>query len=218
MGVVMGMKGMLLTDRDRQIVDFLNAGFVGTSKIIEKLFFTDATACRRRLCRLAEHEVVNRTREIEYLPYLYFTKPSSKNNLDYKLKVAEFYAELHSLNLEIVEVQIDHKLFNVTFDLRLVMCYKSNNYVIYINCTKRDVYANQFKDYCEHHKYHHEDQLKKSNAVNYFQVAYADRCLNKHSKCLFINKNSDDLSSILTVLEHFHKSRENKKILNWDLI
>ena len=66
------------TKRDRKIISFLEQGFIGTSEMIDRLFFNSPVSCRRRLARMTEKGWIDRVRADESTPYIYFAPQHQK--------------------------------------------------------------------------------------------------------------------------------------------
>lgn len=113
------MKRIILTERDNQIIDFLNNYKCATTSTISKLFFNDSLRpCNRRLKHLREHGFIKSSQE-----YVSTEKIHYINKKPTQLKhscICSQFACMMKLNENIIKEKIEFKIGNVRSDLLMI--------------------------------------------------------------------------------------------------
>lgn len=128
------MKRIILTERDNNIIEFLNNYKCATTSTISKLFFNDSLRpCNRRLKHLREHGFIKSSQE-----YISTEKIHYINKKPTQLKhscICSQFACMMKLNDNIIKEKIEFKIGNVRCDL-LMINDKPEIYLIEICNTK----------------------------------------------------------------------------------
>lgn len=128
------MKRIILTERDNQIIDFLNNYKCATTSTISKLYFNDSLRpCNRRLKHLREHGFIKSSQE-----YISTEKVHYINKKPTQLKhscICSQFACMMKLNDNIIKEKIEFKIGNVRCDL-LMINDKPEIYLIEVCNTK----------------------------------------------------------------------------------
>ena len=117
-----------LTDRDIQIIDFLKLNKCADTETLSHIFFNSSLrACQNRLKKLVDNGNIKAFRENILTQNIYYVR---RKPISYKhaLKVTQFIAELHKLNIEIIKYRVPYKVGNVIADALFII--KINNQVI----------------------------------------------------------------------------------------
>jgi hypothetical protein len=103
---------MLITERDKRIVDWLEEMKVAKSGQIERVFFRGNSQskilCNRRLLRLYKGKVIKRDRAFINTEFIYYTKKIQQ--VDHSLYVTEFYTQLVGLGGEVLAFETEKSL------------------------------------------------------------------------------------------------------------
>lgn len=105
-----------LTDRDLQLIEFLKLNKCADTESLSHIFFNSSLrACQHRLKKLADIGEVKSFRENILTQNIYYInrKPTSYKHA---LKVTQFIAELHKLDIEIIKSKVPYKLENIIAD------------------------------------------------------------------------------------------------------
>lgn len=122
------MKRIKLTDRDIEIIEFLKLNKCADTETLSHIFFNSSLrACQNRLKKLADNGNIKAFRENILTQNIYYVR---RKPISYKhaLKVTQFIAELHKLNIEIIKYRVPYKVGNVIADALFVI--KVNNQAI----------------------------------------------------------------------------------------
>ena len=122
------MKRIKLTDRDIEIIEFLKLNKCADTETLSRIFFNSSLrACQNRLKKLVDNGNIKAFRENILTQNIYYVR---RKPISYKhaLKVTQFIAELHKLNIEIIKYRVPYKVGNVIADALFIV--KVNNQVI----------------------------------------------------------------------------------------
>ncbi len=122
------MKRIKITDRDKEIVEFLRANKCADTETLSNIFFNSSLrACQNRLKKLVDNGNIKAFRENILTQNIYYVR---RKPISYKhaLKVTHFIAELHKLNIEIIKYRVPYKLSNIIADALFII--KINNQAI----------------------------------------------------------------------------------------
>ena len=114
------MKRIILTDRDNQIIEFLETYKIANTSTIANIFFNGSKRpCSRRLKHLKEHGFINSTQEFVCLEMVYYIgrKPTQ---IKHSTIVSSFIGKLCEYNIEILKTKVEFKIDNIRSDLLLV--------------------------------------------------------------------------------------------------
>lgn len=122
------MKRIKLTDRDIEIIEFLKLNKCADTETLSHIFFNSSLrACQNRLKKLVDNGNIKAFRENILTQNIYYVR---RKPISYKhaLKVTQFIAELHKLNIEIIKYRVPYKLSNIIADALFII--KINNQAI----------------------------------------------------------------------------------------
>lgn len=135
------MKGLMLQDRDKQVLDFLEKYKCATTADITKAFYKNSKVSNRRLKLMRENGLIKSTREYVSQGYTHYIN-KKPTNLEHSLKLSSFIAELLDKEIEILKSFTEYKVGNVRSDCLLVLKYKDKvklYFVEVINYKKFDI-------------------------------------------------------------------------------
>lgn len=113
------MKRIILTERDNQIIEFLNNYKCATTSTISKLFFNDSLRpCNRRLKHLREHGLIKSSQEYVSTEKVHYIN-KKPTQLKHSCICSEFACKM-KLENNILKEKIEYKIGNVRADLLLI--------------------------------------------------------------------------------------------------
>lgn len=125
------MKRIILTERDNQIIEFLNQYKCATTSTIANLFFNGSRRpTTRRLKHLREHGFIKSSQEYVSIEQIHYVskKPSQ---LRHSCILSNFISKLHENNIEIIKTKVEFKIDNIRSD-GLVICKINNDLKIFL--------------------------------------------------------------------------------------
>lgn len=124
------MKRIVLTERDKQIIDFLSEYKCATTTTISNIFFNGSKRpTTRRLKLLREHGLINSAQEFVCLEQIHYINKKPKQ-IKHTIIETNFISKLYENNIEILKLKKEFKIGNVRSDLLLV-CKIDNKALIY---------------------------------------------------------------------------------------
>lgn len=99
---------MIVTARDRKVIDFISEFNVATTSIIQELFYPSIRVAQNRLKLMYDNKILKRDREHISNQYYYYINRKPKQ-IYHNILLVKFYKELKKL----VEVKIFDKEFEV---------------------------------------------------------------------------------------------------------
>ena len=108
---------MRLTDRDNQIIEFIEICGVVDTETICKMFFSDGLRpCQIRLKQLVDNKYIKKIERETFLDQNVFYINKKPKQIKHKLLFSKFIAELVGLGAEIVKIKSPLKINNVIAD------------------------------------------------------------------------------------------------------
>lgn len=132
---------VILTDRDREILETLDVLRVMTSSQIQRLFFTTQPGCARRLKQLTNHKIIKVHKE-QFQENIYYRKKLLNQQRKSGLLLSEFYVLCKTNNVNIVEFKREYEIPNTKIRADGRMIVRINNidyeFLIEVNLTHFD--------------------------------------------------------------------------------
>ena len=124
------MKRIVLTERDKQIINFLSEYKCATTSTLAIVFFNGSKRpTTRRLKLLREHGLINSDQEFVCLEQTHYINKKPKQ-IKHTIIETNFISKLYENNIEILKLKKEFKIGNVRSDLLLV-CKMNNKALIY---------------------------------------------------------------------------------------
>ena len=124
------MKRIVLTERDKQIIDFLSEYKCATTSTLAIIFFKGSKRpTTRRLKLLREHGLINSAQEFVCLEQIHKINKKPKQ-IKHTIIETNFISKLYENKIEILKLKKEFKIGNVRSDLILV-CKMNNKALIY---------------------------------------------------------------------------------------
>ena len=128
------MKRIILTDRDKQIIEFLNDFKCATTTAIANMFFNRSLRpTQRRLKYLREHGYIKSYQANILSENIHYIK-KRPSQLQHSLILSSFISELKKSDIEILKYKVSYKLENIIADCFLAVRYKDKNHIYFIEC------------------------------------------------------------------------------------
>lgn len=131
------MKRIVITDRDKQVLQFLEDFKIAYTSTISIMFFNNnLRVTQRRLKFLREHGYIKSQQQHMGEEYIHYIKRAPKQ-LKHSLILSKFMGELKGHGIEILKYKVSYKLENVIADCFLAIRYIDKNYIYFIeveNC------------------------------------------------------------------------------------
>lgn len=128
------MKKIILTDRDKQIIEFLNDFKCATTTTISNMFFNGSLRpTQRRLKNLREHGYI-RSYQVDILSENIHYIKKRPTQLQHSLILSSFISELKKADIEILKYKVSYKLENIIADCFLAIRYKEKNHIYFVEC------------------------------------------------------------------------------------
>lgn len=113
------MKRIILTERDNQIIEFLNLYKCASTSTISKLFFNNSLRpCNRRLKHLREHGFIKSSQEYVSTEKIHYIN-KKPTQLKHSCLCSEFASKM-KLENNILKEKIEYKIGNVRADILLI--------------------------------------------------------------------------------------------------
>ena len=136
------MKRILLTDRDQQILDFLNDYKCASTSTLANIFFKGSKRpCSRRLQQLREHGFIKSSQEFVCLEQIHYTN-KKPTQLKHSTILTNFIGMLYKSDIEILKDKVEFKIDNIRSDLLLVCNVNGKTKIYFVevcNTKKFDV-------------------------------------------------------------------------------
>lgn len=126
------MKRIILTERDKQIIEFLNLYKCATTSTISKLFFNNSLRpCNRRLKHLREHGFIKSSQEYVSIEKIHYIN-KKPTQLKHCCLVSELIAQIHKIGATILKSRLEFKVGNVRCDLFIALNYNNKNHIFFV--------------------------------------------------------------------------------------
>lgn len=126
------MKRIILTDRDKEIIQFLKDFKVATTTTISDLYFNSSLRpCQRRLKYLCEHGYIKSYQQNVITEKLHYVRKKPVN-LKHALILSEFISKLKLNNIEVLKYKVPYKLDNVIADAFIAIRVNNNNLIYFV--------------------------------------------------------------------------------------
>lgn len=126
------MKRIVITDRDKQIIQFLKDFKVATTTTISDIYFNSSIRpCQRRLKYLCEHGYIKSYQETIITEKIHYVR-KKPINLKHALILSDFIAKLKINNIEVLKCKVPYKLENVIADAFIAIRINSQNYIYFV--------------------------------------------------------------------------------------
>lgn len=136
------MKRIILTNRDQEILNFLNEYKCANTSTIANIFFNGSKRpCNRRLKNLREHGFIKSSQEFVCLEQIHYIS-KKPTQIKHSTIVSNFIGELYKNNIEIIKTKLEFKIYNVRSDLLLVAKVNGKTKIYFIevcNTKKFDI-------------------------------------------------------------------------------
>lgn len=126
------MKKIVITNRDKEIIEFLKDFKVATTTTISNLFFNSSIRpCQRRLKYLNEHGHIKSYQENVITEKIHYIK-RKPTNLQHALILSEFIAKLKLNNIELIKYKVPYKLNNIIADAFIAVRVQNENRIYFV--------------------------------------------------------------------------------------
>lgn len=126
------MKKIIITDRDKEIIQFLKDFKVASTNTISDLFFNSSLRpCQRRLKYLCEHGYINSYQENVITEKIHYVK-RKPTNLQHALILSQFMAKLKINNIEIIKYKVPYKFENIIADAFIAVRADNKNLIYFV--------------------------------------------------------------------------------------
>lgn len=126
------MKRIVITDRDKEIIQFLKDFKVATTTTISDLYFNSSIRpCQRRLKFLSEHGYIKSYQENVITEKIHYVgrKPI---NLKHALILSDFISKLKLNDIEIIKYKVPFKIENLIADAFIAIKKHNKNYIYFV--------------------------------------------------------------------------------------
>lgn len=126
------MKRIVITERDKEIIQFLKDFKVATTTTIADIYFNSSIRpCQRRLKHLSEHGYIKSYQENIITEKIHYVRKKPVN-LKHALILSEFIAKLKINNIEILKYKVPYKIDNVIADAFIAIKVNNQNYIYFV--------------------------------------------------------------------------------------
>lgn len=126
------MKRIIITTRDKEIIQFLKDFKVATTTTISDIYFNSSIRpCQRRLKYLSEHGYIKSHQENIISEKIHYVtrKPV---NLKHALILSQFISELKKLDIEILKYKVPYKIGEVIADAFIAIKINNQSYIYFV--------------------------------------------------------------------------------------
>lgn len=117
---------MILTERDKRVLDFISEFKIATTDTIQEIFYPSLFVAQRRLKKMYDYQLLNRDRSYVSSQYMYYiNKP---RQIRHSLILSNFYKELNKL-VDIKYFEREFTLNNIRSDGFVAYRYNNKNYI-----------------------------------------------------------------------------------------
>lgn len=126
------MKKIVITNRDKEIIQFLKDFKAATTTTISDLFFNSSVRpCQRRLKFLNEHGYIKSYQENVITEKIHYIK-RKPTNLQHALILSKFIAKLKISNIEILKYKVHYKIDNIIADAFIAIRVQNENRIYFV--------------------------------------------------------------------------------------
>ena len=126
------MKRIILTDRDKEIIQFLKDFKVANTTTISDLYFNSSLRpCQRRLKYLCEHGYIKSYQENVISEKIHYLK-RKPTNLQHALILSKFISKLKLDGIEIIKYKVPFKIENLIADAFIAIKKDNKNYIYFV--------------------------------------------------------------------------------------
>lgn len=126
------MKRIVITERDKEIIQFLKDFKVATTTTIADIYFNSSIRpCQRRLKHLSEHGYIKSYQENIITEKIHYVRKKPVN-LKHALILSEFISKLKINNIEILKYKVPYKIDNVIADAFIAIKVNNQNYIYFV--------------------------------------------------------------------------------------
>lgn len=155
---------MIVTDRDKKVLDFLDKFKVATTDTIHEFFYPSLRVAQNRLKLLTDNKLLKRERDHFTRQYIYYVRKPKQ--LRHSLLLTDFYREMHKLaKIELFEKEFE--IGNIRADGLIAYKYKNKGYIAFVEVQ----IANTSLDVEKYEKLYRNKKYKKYFPV--FPLVYA---------------------------------------------
>lgn len=170
------MKRIILTERDKEIIQFLKDFKVATTTIIADLYFNSSIRpCQRRLKYLYEHGYIKSYQETVITEKIHYVR-KKPTNLKHALILSEFISKLKLNNIEVIKYKVPYKLDNVIADAFIAIRVNNKNLIYFVEVEN----TKQF-DLEKYEKLYYSRNWKEVFPIFPGIIVISDRKVNKNS-------------------------------------
>jgi hypothetical protein len=170
----------MLTNRDYEIVDFINKFKVANSFQIQKVFNMSQTVANRRLRQIVKNKEIDRMRDYCSMNYLYYTEKPTKH----KLIATEFYSRL--VNVDIIKFEREYVVGNIRSDIYCECKYNDYMYFMFVEIQLSNIEP----DIKKYEDYYYSGDWKEKFKVFPRIIVISDRIFKINSELKIIQINS----------------------------
>jgi len=183
---------MIVTDRDRKVIDFLNTFKVATTDTIQELFYPSLRVAQKRLKLMYDNKLIKRERDHFTAQYIYYIRKPKQ--LRHDLLLTNFYKEMNQLvKIEVFEKEIP--IGDIRPDGLIAYRHKKKGFIA---CIEVQI-ANKPLDVEKYEKLYRSGRYKKYFPV--FPLVYAitnKKIPDTELKIIRVNEDMSNLREILS--------------------
>lgn len=190
---------MIITDRDKAVLDFLNKFKIATTSTIAELFYPSLRYAQDRLLKLYKAKFIKRSRNNFTQEYYYYIKQKPKQ-LRHHLLLTDFYREMHKIaDIEIFEKEV--YMEGVHPDGVIAYKYKNKGYIA---CIEIYISHNPL-NLKKYEKFYYSNKYKKYFPVFPLIFVITDRKIPQTKlKVIQINENMSNLKEVLIWIKNYY--------------
>ena len=136
------MKRIVLTDRDNNILEFLQIYKCATTSTLANIFFNGSKRpCSRRLKHLREHGFINSSQEFVCLEQIHYIN-KKPTQLKHSTILTNFIGLLYLNNVELLKTKVEYSIEHLRSDMLLVCKINGKTQIFFIevcNTKKFDI-------------------------------------------------------------------------------
>lgn len=139
------MKRIVLTQRDKEIIKFLEEYKCATTSTIAQIFFNNSKRpTTRRLKLLKDYNLISSSQEFVCLEQVHYLNKKPKQ-LKHTIIETNFIAKLYQNNIEILKLKKEFKIGFVRCDLLLVCKINNKNFIYFVEvCNTKPFDINKY--------------------------------------------------------------------------
>ncbi|WP_122639874.1 replication-relaxation family protein [Romboutsia sp. Marseille-P6047] len=176
------MKKIIITDRDKEIIQFLKDFKVATTTTISDLYFNSSVRpCQRRLKYLSEHGYIRSYQENVITEKIHYVR-KKPINLKHALILSQFISKLKVNNINLLKYKVPYKLENIIADAFIAINVNGQNKIYFVEVENRKKF-----DLDKYEKLYYSRKWKDVFPVFPDIIVVSNKHVSKHTNFNIIN-------------------------------